>query len=61
MPSQPETAATASLSACTDLARINHFPTDEFLRFESEGHKYFYNDTVVGCSATWLACILPRA
>lgn len=50
VPADPATASTFFLRSCTDLSAIHPCQRDKSLRFEPEGHKYFYNDAVVGCS-----------
>ncbi|CAE7836607.1 unnamed protein product [Symbiodinium sp. CCMP2592] len=53
----PENTGTESvehLRPCLDLANINKCDRDALLRFEAEGHRYFYKDVSVSCSVTTL-------
>ena len=54
MPSDPGTATTFFLQARTDLSTINPHQHDKALRFEPDGHKYFCNDSAIGCSVPGL-------
>ena len=57
LPADHATASTIFLEPCTDLAVINRCERDEHLRFESDGHRYFYRNSPVSCSVScWQLC-----
>ncbi|CAE7220712.1 unnamed protein product [Symbiodinium sp. CCMP2592] len=54
VPDDHDTASTAVLRPCTELASHNSCDLDTHLQFEAEGHTYFYKGVKVGCSVTTL-------
>ena len=54
MPDDHITASASAIIACTELAATNAHPRDLRLRFQAEGHSYFWDDRLVDCSAPWL-------
>ena len=51
VPNDHSTASTATLRPRTELACINSCDLDKHLKFQSDGHVYFFKDAKVGCSA----------
>ena len=43
---------TSALKSCDILAEINRHDMDHRLRFEAEGHSYFFDDKKIDTSAT---------
>ena len=50
VPADPGRESTSSLSPCAELACVNSCPLDARLRFESDGHRYFFDGNAVSCS-----------
>ena len=50
VPDDHATASTGTLTSCTHPAGINAHERDSHLRFEADGHNYFWNGASVGCS-----------
>ena len=55
LPDDHMTADATTITGCTELAIANGHPRDKQLRFQAEGHSYFWNDKLVDCSAPWLS------
>ena len=56
VPAEHGTESTSGLSSCTELACVNSCARDAHLRFEPDGHYYFYDGNAVACSVTRLHC-----
>ena len=51
MPANHAFAYISTLSACDRLSRLHAAKPDRSLRFEHDGHKYFFNDKIICRSA----------
>ena len=56
VPAEHGTESTSSLFPCTELSCVNSCPRDARLRFESAGHRYFFDGNAVSCSVLRLQC-----
>ena len=54
MAAEPGTADISILGSRKELALINSCPRDAHLRFEADGHRYFYENAEVSCSVSRL-------
>ena len=54
VPEDHATASTDTLTPCAKLAGINAHERDAHLRFQSDGHKYYWKSELVGCSVSCL-------
>ena len=52
LPADPQTSSPEELSPCTALAEINSHPLDARIRFEPNGHVYFFDEKKIDTSAS---------